>query len=106
MGPIEPDGPLLVDTTRAETGGGAVGHLADGRVVFIDGALPGERVAVELTEERERFARGRVVDVLDAAAGRVTPPCAALARGCGGCDLQHATPELQRAMKEHVVGDA
>src|SRR6478735_6421655 len=106
MGPIEPDGPLLVETTRAETGGGAVGHLADGRVVFVEGALPGERVAVELTEERDRFARGRVVEVVAANPDRVVPPCVALAHGCGGCDLQHATPDLQRSMKEQVVADA
>jgi 23S rRNA (uracil1939-C5)-methyltransferase len=106
MGPIEPAGPFLVETGRAETGGGAVGHLADGRVVFVDGALPDERVAVELTEERERFARGRVVEVVASNPDRVVPPCPALARGCGGCDLQHATPDLQRSMKEQVVADA
>jgi 23S rRNA (uracil1939-C5)-methyltransferase len=83
-----------------------VGRLDDGRVVFVDGALPGERVNVELTVDKKRFARGRVVEVEEAAPGRVTAPCRALAAGCGGCDLQHATPELQRDMKAQVVLDA
>jgi 23S rRNA (uracil1939-C5)-methyltransferase len=106
MSPIEPDGPLAVDTSRPATGGGAVGHLPDGRVAFVDDALPGERVAVEIVEDRERFARARLVSVIEPAPERIVPPCPVRLAGCGGCDLQHATIELQRAMKEQVVLDA
>ena len=96
----------MVETTGAAAGGGAVGRLEDGRAVFVDGALPAERVAIELTVDKKRFARGVAVQVLDPSPGRVAPPCSALAAGCGGCDLQHATPELQREMKTQVVLDA
>ena len=78
----------------------------DGRVVFVAGALPGERVAVELTEEKARWARGRTVEVLDASADRITPPCPYVARGCGGCTWQHVTLEAQAIFKVSIVRDA
>ena len=106
MSPIEADGLLVVDTTRPATGGEAVARLPDGRVAFVSGALPGERVAVELVEERDRFVRGRAVAVHDPSPGRIVPPCPVRLAGCGGCDLQHATDDLQRTMKEQVVLDA
>ena len=79
---------------------------ADGRVVFVDGALPGETVTAELTQEKPRFARGRTVTVLEASPDRVAPPCPHVARGCGGCSWQHVTPAAQRRMKVDIVTDA
>jgi 23S rRNA (uracil1939-C5)-methyltransferase len=87
-------------------GGEAVGRLADGRAVFVRGALPGERIRVAVTEERNRFARAALVEVLDAAPGRVAPPCPRVEAGCGGCDWQHVTPGLQRELKARIVTDA
>ena len=87
-------------------GGEGVGRLGDGRAVFIRGALPGERVRVVVTEERNRFARGEVAEVLEAAAERVAPPCPRVAEGCGGCDWQHVAPAAQRALKARIVTDA
>ena len=104
--PSRPMGPIEVTTAGPANGGGAVGRLPDGRAVFVEGALPGERVVIELTEERRRFARGRVLSVLEPSEGRIEPPCPLVAAGCGGCDLQHATAELARSMKERIVGDA
>ena len=46
------------------------------------------------------------MEVLEASADRVDPPCPELLAGCGGCDLQHATPEAQRQLKAGVVRDA
>lgn len=81
----------------------------EGRVVFVRHALPGETVVVEVTEDRGGgFCRADTMEVLVAAAGRVTPPCplADPARGtrrCGGCDWQHATGATQRELKSSVV---
>ena len=82
-------------------GGEGVARL-DGKAVFVAGALPGERITVEITEDRKRWARGRLVDVIEPAEGRTEPPCP-YAHECGGCDLQHATPETQRDLKTRVV---
>ena len=43
---------------RLVAGGDALGHLADGRVVFVPGALPGELVDVQITQAKKDFARG------------------------------------------------
>jgi 23S rRNA (uracil1939-C5)-methyltransferase len=87
-------------------GGEGLARDDSGRVVFVRGALPGELVSVTIDEQRKDFARGHVVDVLEPHELRVSPPCPHVAEGCGGCDLQHAAPELQRALKVDVVLDA
>ncbi len=97
--------PLVVemDLERVAHGGFVVGRR-DNKVVFVTGGLPGERVRVEITESNRRFDRGRVVDVLQAAPGRVVPPCP-IADRCGGCDWQHVDPELQLDLKTAVVAE-
>ena len=82
-------------------GGEGVGRI-DGKVVLVAGALPGERVHVRLTEEHPRWSRAELVDVLVASPDRTTPPCP-VATTCGGCDLQHVTPDAARALKTRVV---
>ncbi|HHT14238.1 MAG TPA: TRAM domain-containing protein, partial [Propionibacterium sp.] len=66
---------------RVAHGGLVVGRL-DGKVVFTTGGLPGERVLVEVTDRGSRFDRARVVEVVEAAPGRVEPPCPIAGR-CG-----------------------
>jgi 23S rRNA (uracil1939-C5)-methyltransferase len=87
-------------------GGDAVARDDGGRVVFVTGALPGEAVSVELTEERKRFARGHVLEVLEASPDRVAPPCPHVDRGCGGCSWQHVEHGAQRRLKVAIVTDA
>ena len=97
------------ETVRVEkmaAGGDAIARLADGRVVFVDGALPGETVRVAINTSKKDFAKGAVVEVVDASAARVAPPCPELANGCGGCGWQHVQPAAQRALKADIVADA
>ena len=82
-------------------GGEAVGRL-DGKACFVAGAMPGERVEVDLTREKKRWARGRLVQVIDPSPDRVEPPCPAFGR-CGGCQWQYASYERQLAWKHDVV---
>lgn len=95
-----------METSGPEAGGGAVGRLPDGRAVFVRGALPGEQVVVTVVEEAARYAFATTDEVVAASPGRVVPPCPAVAAGCGGCDLQHATLGLQREMKVRIIADA
>lgn len=87
-------------------GGDGLARDGDGRVVFVAGALPGERVRARLTEERPDFARAVAVEVVDPSPDRVSPPCAALAAGCGGCTWQHVGREAQSRLKAAIVTDA
>ena len=95
-----------VAVTGVAAGGEGVGRLADGRAVFVRGALPGERVRLTVSEEKSRFARAEILEVLEAAPERVAPPCTVLAAGCGGCDWQHVAPDAQRRLKATIVTDA
>ena len=84
------------------THGGEGVARVEGKAVFVPGTLPGERVELEVVEDHPRWARARLVTVLEAADGRVTPPCPH-ADACGGCDLQHIAPATQRELKTRVV---
>jgi tRNA/tmRNA/rRNA uracil-C5-methylase (TrmA/RlmC/RlmD family) len=84
--------------------GGAVGRLDDGRVVFVRHGLPGELVRVAVTETTSKFSRGDAVEVLESSPERVRPPCRyAHPGGCGGCDLQDASPDAQSTWKTTLV---
>ncbi len=88
-------------------GGNAVAREESGRVVFVEGALPGERVLVELIPSNKKsFGRGRVLEVLDASPHRVEPSCPEVDHGCGGCDFQMVAVSEQLKLKETVVRDA
>jgi 23S rRNA (uracil1939-C5)-methyltransferase len=93
-------------TARVAAGGDVIGHLSDGRIVFVEGALPGEVVTAMVTETRRDFARARVVEVRVASPDRVTAPCPHRRRGCGGCPWQEIAPAAQVGLKEQILADA
>jgi 23S rRNA (uracil1939-C5)-methyltransferase len=95
-----------LEVSGVAAGGEGVARLEDGRVVFVRGGLPGERLTAVVTEERPRFLRATTVDVIDPSGDRLTPPCPLVEAGCGGCGWQHVVPEAQRRMKEIIVVDA
>ena len=97
---------VVLIPTAMVAGGAALAREEGGRVVFVEGALPGESVAVRLSESRADFARGVAVEVLEASPDRVLPSCPAVVRGCGGCSWQHIALEAQVRFKAGIVGDA
>ncbi len=76
----------------------------DGKAVFVDGALPGERVRFRLIKRRRQLDEAILVDVLTASPDRVAPPCAHFGV-CGGCSLQHLSPPAQIKAKERQLLD-
>ena len=86
--------------------GDGVGRCADGRAIFVRGALPGEKVSVVVTEEKPKFLRGNAVTVLEPSRHRIDPFCSHVQDGCGGCNLQHADGELQKQLKHRIVLEA
>ncbi|WP_254781635.1 class I SAM-dependent RNA methyltransferase [Modestobacter sp. DSM 44400] len=79
----------------------------EGRVVFVRHSLPGERVVVQVTEDRHvKYCRADAVEVLEAHPDRVERPCPHSGPGlCGGCDWQHVAPAQQRRLKADVVAE-
>mgnify|MGYP003347018770 CR=1 FL=1 len=100
------DTPLRVDALDLE--GQGIARREDGKVVFIEGALPGEQVHVRVLRRKNQWEQGVVQDVLHASPLRVTPRCPhfGLHEGaCGGCKIQHLDPAAQVAIKQRVLED-
>jgi 23S rRNA (uracil1939-C5)-methyltransferase len=91
---------------RFAAGGDAIARDADGRVVFVRGALPGESVLVDVTHEKRDWARADVRAIVTPSAERVAPPCPSRVAGCGGCGWMHLDHESQRRAKRDIVDDA
>ena len=95
-----------VSIERLVAGGDALAHLEDGRVVFVEGALPGEVVDVEIVQSKKDFARATVGSIVTQSAHRITPPCPNVARGCGGCSWQHLDHTVHGETKIELVTEA
>jgi 23S rRNA (uracil1939-C5)-methyltransferase len=76
----------------------------DGRAVFIDGALPGETVEVQLLQRRKGVQEAKLIRVVTASADRVEPKCQHYAM-CGGCAEQHLSPDRQLQLKQTQLLD-
>jgi 23S rRNA (uracil1939-C5)-methyltransferase len=79
---------------------------ADGFVVFVSGALPGDRVRVEVTKGKKRFAEARTVELLSPGADRVPDSCVHGGEPCPGAPWQGLPYESQLAHKQEQVGEA
>jgi 23S rRNA (uracil1939-C5)-methyltransferase len=85
-----------------------VAHNAEGKVVFIEGALPGEEVQVTVGRKKNNWEQGALVAMRRESAQRVVPGCPHFglhAGACGGCKMQHLHPGAQVAVKQRVVED-
>ncbi len=91
---------------RIAKGGDGVGIGPDGRVIFVDGGVPGDRAEVQITVDKKRFRRGELKTLLQASDDRVEPPCPHVADGCGGCDWQHIAVDAQHDLRLRIVIDA
>lgn len=107
MPPLDDAAPEeLVELTAGKIahGGHVVARAETGQVVFVRHALPGERVRVRITEEKDSYLRGDAVEVLEPSPFRVEAPCPFAGPGrCGGCDFQHVDLAEQRRLKAAVV---
>jgi 23S rRNA (uracil1939-C5)-methyltransferase len=88
--------------------GRGVAHR-EGKVVFIEGALPGELVRYERVRNKPSFETGRTLAVERESWMRVTPRCPHFglhAGACGGCAMQHLDARAQVAVKQRALEDA
>jgi 23S rRNA (uracil1939-C5)-methyltransferase len=79
---------------------------ADGFVVFVSGALPGDRVRVEITKGKKRFAEARTVELLQPGAERIPDRCLHGGEPCPGAPWQGLPYESQLTHKQEQVGEA
>ena len=98
-----------IDILSLDAEGRGVGHLVNpdktpGKVIFVEGALPGERVHFTLLRRKKNWETARMTVLLRPSALRVEPPCPHFGV-CGGCAMQHLEPGAQVAVKQRVLED-
>ena len=96
-----PEGLFQANIESLSHEGRGVAHI-DGKTVFIEGALPGEQVEFKYISQRAKFDQGVTDNVITANENRIQPECEYFGY-CGGCSLQHMTPDAQLAHKQSVL---
>ena len=97
---------LQVDSLDLEAQG--VARNAEGKVVFIEGALPGEQVQVRTGRSKNAWEQGEMTALRRESAQRVRPGCPHFGLhpgACGGCKMQHLDAAAQVAVKQRVLED-
>ena len=96
---------IELDVETLAYGGRGVAR-ADGYVVFVEGALPGDRVRARLTRTRRGYGEARAVELLRPSSDRVARRCEHEGEPCPGAPWQELPYELQLAHKRDQVADA
>jgi 23S rRNA (uracil1939-C5)-methyltransferase len=96
---------LEVEIESLAFGGRGIAR-AEGFVVFVEGALPGDRVRAEITKGKKRFAEARTVELLRPSPDRVPDRCVHGGEPCPGAPWQGLPYERQLAVKQEQVGEA
>lgn len=96
-----PSEPVTLEISKLSHEGRGISHR-EGKVVFVDGALPGESVTASYVRRRNSYDELRADEVHAESPLRVKPPCA-FAGSCGGCSLQHMESTAQIEFKQSVM---
>jgi 23S rRNA (uracil1939-C5)-methyltransferase len=89
---------------RMAYGGKGIAHL-DGLVVFVDGAIPGDRVMARVVSKKKDYAEAKLEELLDPSPDRINAPCP-YSGYCGGCAFQHLRYEKQLEYKKGHIRDS
>ena len=100
------DNLLQIESMDLEAQG--VAHRADGKVVFVEGALPFETVRANIHRKKNNWEMGSLLEVVHESSQRVRPSCPHFglhAGACGGCKMQHLEANAQVAVKQRAMED-
>ena len=100
------DRTLWIESLDIEAQG--IAHRSDGKVVFVEGALPFERVSANIHRKKSNWESGTLSHIHQASSQRMQPGCPHFglhAGACGGCKMQHLQPAAQVAVKQRVLED-
>ena len=96
---------MEIGISRVANNGKGVGTAPDGKTVFVTGAVPGDRLLVDVTAERSRLYEACINSVLSPSPDRIEPDCPELDR-CGGCCFRQMTYAAELDAKTGFVRDA
>jgi 23S rRNA (uracil1939-C5)-methyltransferase len=103
---MNPGDIITADIASVNSEGEGVARFGgDGFVLFIPGALPGEKVKCRVAKISKKYAACVVLDILSPSNERTEPKCPSYYK-CGGCQLQHASYEAQLEIKKIILADA
>jgi 23S rRNA (uracil1939-C5)-methyltransferase len=107
-----------VSLEKLTYGGEAMGRLPDGRAVFVPFGLPNEIVKIKLTQEKQNFARGEIIEIIKTSPERIDAKCKhffnpllplgeglGMRESCGGCHYQNLSYENQLRAKTEILKD-
>ena len=100
------DNVLQIESMDLEAQG--VAHREDGKVVFVEGALPFEAVRANIHRKKNNWEQGSLLEVVHESSQRVRPGCPHFglhAGACGGCKMQHLEANAQVAVKQRAMED-
>jgi len=89
---------------RMAYGGHGVARL-DGLVIFVDGAVPGDRVMARIVKKKKDYANANLLEIIDPSPDRIKAPCP-YSGYCGGCSYQHLRYEKQLEYKKEQIKDS
>lgn len=92
---------MKVETSNLDHYGRGIARI-DGKTVFVNNALPGETVNIEITNTKKNYSEAKVLEYLKESSSRVKPKCPYY-EVCGGCDLMHMDYSNQVSFKENKV---
>ncbi len=102
--PLQRGATIILDIEKAAFEGRCIARV-NNLVVFVDGAVPGDRVSATVFRKKKQYAEARIEEVLVPSPHRVDPACAHFGV-CGGCKWQHMSYEQQLVWKREHVRDA
>lgn len=90
-------------TDKIAFGGNCLAKI-DGKAVFVPFALPGEKLEVEITQEKRDYSYAKILNILEPSPFRIKPVCP-LYEKCGGCNMMHIEPEFQKKLRKEILKD-
>ncbi len=92
---------IELDIDKMANGGPGIGRF-EGFVVFVRGAVPGDRVSARVYKKKKDYAEARIVEILTPSADRIEPPCPYFGY-CGGCQWQNVAYQRQLDYKRGLI---
>ncbi|KGE19406.1 23S rRNA (uracil(1939)-C(5))-methyltransferase RlmD [Paenibacillus wynnii] len=101
--PVNKNDEVVLDIIGMTHEGEGVGRV-EGFTLFVQGALPGEKVQAKVLKTKKQYGYAKLLKIVKASSDRIGPPCPIYDQ-CGGCQLQHMDYNAQLAWKRQLVVD-
>ena len=101
---LEKNSQQIIEIESVTAKGFGVGYI-NGFTMFVDGALPGDKLKIHVLKAKSRYGYGKIIEIVSPSPHRIESPCPVFDR-CGGCQWQHCDYKAQLGFKKQIVIDA